>query len=69
MDPYVAEFPTRSGTFHSAALADALATPIDLAVIVTPHEGINYQAIVDHARIVYDTRACLDLAAPNLYTL
>jgi UDP-N-acetyl-D-glucosamine dehydrogenase len=69
VDPYVAELPTRTGTFHSVALGDALASPVDLAVIVTPHDGIDYQAIVDRARVVYDTRAYLDFDQPNIYTL
>jgi UDP-N-acetyl-D-glucosamine dehydrogenase len=69
VDPHVAELPTRAGTFRSVALSDALASPVDLAVIVTPHDGIDYRAIVDHARIVYDTRAFLDLDEANLYTL
>jgi UDP-N-acetyl-D-glucosamine dehydrogenase len=69
VDPHVAELPTRAGTFESVDLADALAGPVDLAVIVTPHDGIDYQAIVDHAQVVYDTRAFLDVEEPNVYTL
>jgi UDP-N-acetyl-D-glucosamine dehydrogenase len=69
VDPHVDQLPTRAGTFTTVPLADALASGIDLAVIVTPHDGIDYQAIIDHATVVYDTRAFLRGDEANIYTL
>ena len=69
IDPHVAALPTREGTFETVTLMEALSQPIDLAVIVTPHDGIDYQAIIDHAPIVYDTRAFLSGEEANVYTL
>jgi UDP-N-acetyl-D-glucosamine dehydrogenase len=37
----------------------ALAASYDAALIVTDHDGVDYQAILDHAPLVVDTRnAC-----------
>jgi nucleotide sugar dehydrogenase len=69
VDPHVPELPTREGTFKTVTLSEALSQPIDLAVIVTPHDGIDYQAIIDHAPIVYDTRAFLSPDEPKVYSL
>jgi UDP-N-acetyl-D-glucosamine dehydrogenase len=69
VDPHVAELPTREGLVRSVELDEALSSPVDLAVIVTPHAGIDYEAIVDHASVVYDTRAFLTEDGPHIHSL
>jgi UDP-N-acetyl-D-glucosamine dehydrogenase len=69
VDPHVEQLPTREGTFTPVTLDEALARPVDLAVIVTPHDNIDYQAIIDQARIVYDTRAFLNDQNTKIHTL
>jgi UDP-N-acetyl-D-glucosamine dehydrogenase len=69
VDPHVDQLPTREGTFPTVTLDEALSHPVDLAVIVTPHDDIDYQAIIDQAHVVYDTRAFLTQQKPNIHTL
>ena len=70
VDPHVAELPTREGTFTTVPLDEALAHGgVDLAVIITPHDDIDYQTIIDQVEIVYDTRAFLTNQKPNIHTL
>ena len=60
-DPHVAAIPP---TREHAALAGRRSTPLDAAtvaamdavLIVTDHDGIDYRALLDHARLVVDTR-------------
>jgi UDP-N-acetyl-D-glucosamine dehydrogenase len=44
---------------HSVAWSSDLTASYDAALIVTDHDGVDYQAILDHALLVVDTRnAC-----------
>jgi UDP-N-acetyl-D-glucosamine dehydrogenase len=60
-DPHVAEIPP---TREHAALAGRRSLPLDPAtvaamdavLIVTDHDAIDYRALLDHARLVVDTR-------------
>lgn len=69
VDPLVPELPTRAGVFRAVDLARALRTPVDCAVVLTPHPEIDYRAVIDRSRIVYDTRAFLNSDRPHIHTL
>lgn len=73
-DPFVAvipptrEHPALSGR-SSVAWTQKLASAYEAALIVTDHDGVDYRAILDQARVVVDTRnACrrAGFDAPNL---
>jgi UDP-N-acetyl-D-glucosamine dehydrogenase len=58
-DPYVPKYPAgRKGDLgiSSSPLTAALVKSVDAAMILTDHSCIDYQWVVDHARLVVDTR-------------
>ncbi len=56
-DPYVAELRLDDGTvMQSIPYSEALLESSDCVVIVTDHRRIDYQHVLDHARVVVDTR-------------
>jgi UDP-N-acetyl-D-glucosamine dehydrogenase len=55
-DPFVASISENGKTLTSTGLSAAGLSACDAVVIVTDHSGIDYQAVVDHAPIVVDTR-------------
>ena len=55
-DPYIATMHVESRTLHSSELNEALLAGSDCVVIVTDHSDYDWQFIIDHARLVVDTR-------------
>ncbi|MBL8153337.1 MAG: nucleotide sugar dehydrogenase [Anaerolineae bacterium] len=56
-DPYVRELRLEDGAvMQSVAYSEALLEGADCVVIVTDHRRIDYQHVVDHTRLVVDTR-------------
>jgi UDP-N-acetyl-D-glucosamine dehydrogenase len=55
-DPHIQSFNEDGHTRAGVPLSKAELERSDAAVIVTDHSSIDYQLIVDHARIVVDTR-------------
>lgn len=55
-DPFVHEFREDGHLRRSVALTDAALQAADAVVIVTDHQQVDYQQVVDQAAIVVDTR-------------
>jgi len=55
-DPHVPEFHVGSYVMKSVDLSDETLTNADLVVIVTDHDAVDYQRVVDCAQRVFDTR-------------
>ena len=55
-DPHASRIIWNGGYLHSTKLTPALMKNIDLTVIVTDHTAYDYQWIVDHSKIIFDTR-------------
>jgi UDP-N-acetyl-D-glucosamine dehydrogenase len=55
-DPYIPSFSDDRRLRTSVALTAEELGHADAVVIVTDHSSINYQSVVDHARVVVDTR-------------
>ena len=55
-DPHVATFREDGHTFTSVDLTDAVLRGSDAVVIVTDHDSVNYQRVVDLAPVVVDAR-------------
>lgn len=55
-DPHVPELHVGSHVLKSVDLDDAALTGSDLVVIVTDHDAVDYQRVVDRAQRVFDTR-------------
>ncbi|HKY98222.1 MAG TPA: nucleotide sugar dehydrogenase [Gemmatimonadaceae bacterium] len=55
-DPHVASFREDGHEHHSVELTDDELRNADAVVIVTDHSAIDYQRVVDLARVVVDTR-------------
>ncbi|MER2268819.1 nucleotide sugar dehydrogenase [Methylobacterium oxalidis] len=53
--PPTREFPHLAGRASTALTAEAMAAA-DAVLVVTDHDGVDYAALVRHARIVVDTR-------------
>ncbi len=56
-DPYVPQIRMEGDSFmYSEPYSDALLDSADCVVIVTDHSNMDYQHIVDHSKLVVDTR-------------
>ena len=55
-DPYVARFREENHEHASVALTDEELKRADAVVIVTDHSSVDYQRVVNRARVVVDTR-------------
>ncbi len=56
-DPFVESFRLEDDQImHNTAYTDDLLASADCVVIVTDHTGFDYQAIVNHSKLVVDTR-------------
>ncbi len=55
-DPYVAEISVDGQTFKSISLAPQTIANADLVLIATDHSCIDYEQVVNHAKVVLDTR-------------
>jgi UDP-N-acetyl-D-glucosamine dehydrogenase len=55
-DPYVPKFREDGHEHSSVALSDEELTRADAVVIVTDHSNVDYQRVVNMARVVVDTR-------------
>ena len=69
-DPYVERIPSgtrqTSYTPESVELTDEVLTGYDCVVVVTNHSCYDYQWVLDHSRLVVDTRnACAGLHDPD----
>ena len=54
-DPYVPVFNWKGGKFKSTKLTEAVVKKADLVVILTDHTDYNYQWVVDHAKLIFDS--------------
>lgn len=64
-DPYVPNIPKTRQYRHlagrkSVALAPEIIRAYDAAIIVTDHENVDYGLLVDHAKLVVDTRNAIE---------
>jgi purine nucleoside phosphorylase len=57
-DPYVAKFHLDGKTFLNQDLLPAI-RQADCVVIITDHSKVDYAAVVEHARLIVDTRNAL----------
>src|SRR5690606_5886874 len=55
-DPYVPEIREDGHTWTSVPFSQEELERADAVVIVTDHDGVDYQAVLDHADVVVDTR-------------
>lgn len=54
---------------QSVPLSEEMLSGYDLVVITTDHDDVDYQMIVRHARLVYDTRRAVKDEHPNVHLL
>nr|WP_283658027.1 UDP binding domain-containing protein [Paenibacillus sp. RC343] len=55
-DPYVKSFKLNGEVIQSRAANTRLWESADIVVITTDHSALDYQQLVDHAPLVFDTR-------------
>jgi len=55
-DPHIAEFRERGQVFTGVPLSEEVLSGADVAVIITDHRTIDYQRVLDTAKLVIDTR-------------
>jgi UDP-N-acetyl-D-glucosamine dehydrogenase len=55
-DPYILSVPIDSQTLRSESLSPSLLESMDCSVIVTDHNDYDWQSIVDHSKLIVDTR-------------
>ncbi len=69
-DPYIENFILNSKIVKSVNLTSEVISNADIVVILADHSIINYKTVVEHAKIVYDTRnATKGIAADNVILL
>jgi UDP-N-acetyl-D-mannosaminuronate dehydrogenase len=55
-DPFVPTHDVNGTVLHSQPLTVEAVAAADAVIITTDHTGVDYQWVVDHARLVIDTR-------------
>lgn len=55
-DPLIPEFKVNGQKLVSVPLTDQLLNEVDCVIILTNHSNIPIQSILDHSKLVYDTR-------------
>ncbi|MFC2005856.1 nucleotide sugar dehydrogenase [Chloroflexota bacterium] len=69
-DPYVAKIQIGEGTLASVELTEEYLSSMDCIVIATDHSSYDYQYIVDHVPLVFDTRgATRSVKGKNIFRL
>lgn len=64
-DPFVASYREGSEVRTGVALTDDVLSAADAVVIVTDHDGVDYQRVVDRATLVVDTRNMVSRTHPS----
>lgn len=64
-DPHVPRFREDGHEVTGVPLTDALLGEVDATVVITDHTAIDWQRVVDHARLVIDTRNALARTRPS----
>ena len=64
-DPHVPGFTDEGVALESVMLTDEAIAAADAVVIITDHTGVDYQRLVDKARLIIDTRNILDTMRPG----
>ena len=59
-DPLVSEWPLLGDEQESVPIGPDSLSRFDLAIVTTAHSEIDYETLVEHAPLVYDTRNALD---------
>ena len=69
-DPYISEWTFGNRTYRSVALDQATLSEADLVLITTDHSNVDYDAVIQHAPLIYDTRNALQgVKAPHVFRL
>lgn len=69
-DPHVGHLSAGEKAFESISLTRQNLEDTDCAIVVTPHDAIDINSVVDHAPLVFDTRNATDGAdASHVHTL
>jgi len=69
-DPYIESFNNNGKTVRSVDLTGGVVSNADIVVILVDHDIVDYRAVVNQAKIVYDTRnATEDIPADNVILL
>jgi UDP-N-acetyl-D-glucosamine dehydrogenase len=55
-DPFVPSATIDGEGYESCELTDAVIRDADLVILLTDHEGVDYQRVVANAACIYDTR-------------
>lgn len=58
-DPYVPRVTVEGKVMHSVPLDKQVLKDADCVIIVTDHTSLDYEFVVEHARLVFDTRNAL----------
>jgi UDP-N-acetyl-D-glucosamine dehydrogenase len=58
-DPFVPQFSVGGTSIHHAALTAGTLAAADLVLIITAHHGVDYDLVVEHAKLALDTRNVL----------
>ncbi len=69
-DPYVTSFQGKEGLVEGTPLTIKNVEKADIIVILTDHSNVDYQWIVEHAQLVFDTRnVCHDIESTKIIKL
>jgi UDP-N-acetyl-D-glucosamine dehydrogenase len=69
-DPYIPRCRIADQEYASVPLTSEVIREFDLVIITTDHSNVDYQKVVEHAVLIYDTRNALKgLSAPHIFRL
>lgn len=68
-DPYIPDINISGRSYKSISIANENLQEYACVVILTNHSNINYQYLVDHSTLIFDTRNAIQGKKPNVITL
>ena len=69
-DPYIPRCRIAEREYASVTLTPQTLKECDLVIITTDHSNVDYQLVVEHAPLIYDTRNALKgFSAPHIFRL
>ncbi|MGD6775888.1 nucleotide sugar dehydrogenase [Sutcliffiella horikoshii] len=68
-DPYIPDIKIKGRNYKSISIANENLQEYDCVVILTNHSNIDYQYLVDHSTLIFDTRNEIQGENPNVITL
>ncbi|MED4127561.1 nucleotide sugar dehydrogenase [Shouchella miscanthi] len=68
-DPFVPVYTLCDQAYQSITIAEDTLAVFDLVVLLTDHDDLDYDKVVQHSKCIFDTKQCLSVEGPHIHKL